>query len=161
VNITQNSSRFEKSRLTDQMGSTQPPGSPTRAPGPPADQSPPHDISALNADTSNVPSQFKPLVSSFKNLFTKFESAKIAPSQKRIVSDASKRVGILFWQLNKGNIDPVVAEKVMQYSSALAKGDLAAANAVQTELTESAWDDSSSHWLCCFKRLTRFAQAIK
>lgn len=127
----------------------------------PTEPIPPSDINALNADTSNMPTQFKPIVNHMKSLFTKFESANVAPSQRRIVADASKRIGLLFWDMNQGKIPPAVAEKVMKYSQSLVAGDMATASKVLEDLTETAWNESSSHWLSSFKRLIRLAQTIK
>ena len=137
------------------------PASPKRPSSPPTEPLPPHDINALNADTSKVPAQFVPIVAHLKALFTKFESANVASTQKRIVADASKRVGMLFWDLNRGKIAPAVAEKVMQYAQALSSGDTTTATRVLADLTETAWDETSSHWLSSFKRLIRLAQTIK
>lgn len=137
------------------------PASPVRQETAPLEPMPPPDMTALSADTSNVPGQFKPIVTSLKGLFTRFESANVAPSQKRIVADASKRIGVLFWDLNRGKINSAVAEKVMQYAQALSSGDTATATKILAELTDTAWNEATSHWLSAFKRLIRLAQTIK
>lgn len=125
------------------------------------EETPPHDINALNAETGNIPPQFKPIVTHLKTLFSKMESSNVAPSQRRIVADASKRVGLLFWYLNKGKVKDDVAQKVLKYAQALASGDVQTASKVLEDLTETAWDEVSSHWLSSFKRLIKLAQSIK
>eukprot|EP00210_Caulerpa_lentillifera_P002066 g1981.t1 len=142
--------------------SAQQPGSPMKTPAPvPVEESPPHDVTALNADTSQIAPQYKAIVTHLQALFTRMESSNVAPSQRRIVVDASKRVGWLFWYLNKGKVKDVVAQKVLKYAQALVSGDMQTASKVLDDLTETAWDEVSSHWLSSFKRLIKLAQTIK
>ncbi|PSC76171.1 transport SEC31-like protein B isoform B [Micractinium conductrix] len=127
---------------------------PITAPPPPP-PGPPANITLANADTSSVPAQLKPVVVSLSGLYKVCEQGAGAhPGKRREVEDSSKKLGALFWKLNKGEVSPSVGGKLLQLCQALDAGDFVTATHVQVSLTTSDWDECS-HWLTALKRLIK------
>lgn len=107
-------------------------------------------------DTSATPQELKPIVDSLRKLFQHCMSIA-PPAKKREMDDNSKRLGGLFWCLNKGDVSPTVAGKLSALCQALDAGDLTSAGHIQVQMTTSDWDECS-HWLTALKRLIKTAQ---
>lgn len=128
---------------------------------PPSTNTAPPDINIKNVDTSSITSNQKPIEMAFKTFIEKLESSSIPASQKRIVADASKRIGMLLFDLNAGKISQEVGDLILGFVKALTAGQSDVAMKLTDQLTDNAWDDSSAHWLVSFKRLIRLRQYIK
>ena len=72
------------------------------------------------------------------------------------MEDNSKRLGNLFWSLNKGDVSPSVSAKLQLLQQALDAGDLQYANNLQVQMTTTDWDECSQ-WLTALKRLIKVA----
>ncbi|KAL4435628.1 hypothetical protein ABPG77_002591 [Micractinium sp. CCAP 211/92] len=127
---------------------------PITAPPPPP-PGPPPNITLANADTSTVPAELRPVVNSITNLYKVCEmGAGGHPGKKREVEDSSKKLGALFWRMNKGEVSQSVASKLLQLCQALDGGDFVTATHLQVSLTTSDWDECSA-WLTALKRLIK------
>ncbi|EFN56942.1 hypothetical protein CHLNCDRAFT_143487 [Chlorella variabilis] len=125
---------------------------PITAPPPPP-PGPPANITLANADTSSVPAHLQPIVASLTNLYRMCEMAAGAhPGKKREVEDSSRKLGALFWRMNKGEVSQSVGTKLLQLCQALDGGDL-------VSLTTSDWDECSA-WLTALKRLIKARQMM-
>merc|ERR1719434_564796 len=67
-------------------------------------------------------------------------------------NDIAKRLDELYTKLQAGHVDTTVSQKVMQMARSLESQDYAAANKIQSELCNSAWDQNKN-WLMGIKRL--------
>ena len=123
---------------------------------PPAPVGPPANINITTADTSATPPPLKPVVDSLNKLYQHCVSVA-PPAKKREMEDNSKRLGVLFWHLNKGDVSPSVGAKLQSLCQSLDAGDLATASHIQVQMTTSDWDECSQ-WLTALKRLIKTAQ---
>lgn len=127
---------------------------PITAPPPPP-PGPPANISLASADTSSVPAHLQPVVLSLSNLYKVCEQGAGAhPGKRREVEDSSKKLGALFWRMNRGEVSQSVAGKLLQLCQALDAGDFVTATHLQVSLTTSDWDECSP-WLTALKRLIK------
>ncbi|KAL4425258.1 hypothetical protein ABPG75_009274 [Micractinium tetrahymenae] len=127
---------------------------PITAPPPPP-PGPPANVTLANADTSSVPAHLRPVVNSLTNLYKVCEmGAGGHPGKKREVEDSSKKLGALFWRMNRGEVSQSVAGKLLQLCQALDAGDFVTATHLQVSLTTSDWDECSA-WLTALKRLIK------
>ncbi|PRW34057.1 transport SEC31-like protein B isoform A [Chlorella sorokiniana] len=132
---------------------------PITAPPPPP-PAPPANICINTADVSSVPPHLQPVVTSLTNLYRVCEAAAGAhPSKKREVEDSSKKLGALFWKMNKGEVSQSVAGKLLQLCQALDMGDFVTATHLQVSLTTSDWDECAA-WLTALKRLIKARQTM-
>ncbi|KAI3683014.1 hypothetical protein L1987_83469 [Smallanthus sonchifolius] len=132
-------------------GQMQQPNTSTEAPPP----------TVQTADMSNVPAQQRPVIGTLTRLFNETSEAlggsHAVPAMKREIDDNSKKIGALFVKLNNNDISKNAAEKLIQLSQALDRGDFPRALKIQVDLTTSDWDECS-FWLATLKRMIRIRQ---
>mmetsp|Transcript_24380 Transcript_24380/g.43410 ORF Transcript_24380/g.43410 Transcript_24380/m.43410 type:complete len:1160 (-) Transcript_24380:43-3522(-) len=150
----QTPSAFVPQAPSSQRGAAAP--APVKPAAPPAPTGPPSTINIQTADTSSVPAELKPVVNSLGRLFQHVQSFS-APAKKREMDDNAKRLGGLFWHLNKADVSPSVAGKLTALCQALDAGDFPQASHIQVQMTTSDWDECSQ-WLTALKRLIKSAQ---
>lgn len=148
------------------MGVMQPP-SPSQSPqmGPATAQAtppaPPPTVQTV--DTSNVPAQQRPVITTLTRLFNETSEAlggsHANPAKKREIDDNSKRIGALFAKLNSGDISKNASDKLVQLCQALDIGDFSTALQIQVLLTTSEWDECN-FWLATLKRMIRTRQSV-
>lgn len=138
------------------------PSTPTQAPQvqhPVATPAPPPTVQT--ADTTNVPAQQRPVVTTLTRLFNETSEAlggsRANPARKREIEDNSKKIGALFTKLNSGDISRNAAEKLVAICQALDNGDYATALQIQVQLTTSDWDECN-FWLATLKRMIKTRQ---
>lgn len=85
-----------------------------------------------------------------RGVFTNLMDAGSMDVRKR--NDIAKRLDELYTKLQAGHVDTTVSQKVMQMARSLESQDYAAANKIQSELCNSAWDQNKN-WLMGIKRL--------
>jgi protein transport protein SEC31 len=74
----------------------------------------------------------QPVVKALRGLFDVCSAAVAsAPGKKREMEDNSKRLGGLFWRLNKGDVTSSVAASLTQLAAALESRDFATASQIQ------------------------------
>ncbi|XP_073128380.1 protein transport protein SEC31 homolog B isoform X2 [Henckelia pumila] len=136
-----------------QPASVQPPVTPA---------APPPTVQTV--DTSNVPAQQKPVISTLTGLFNETSEAlggsRANPAKKREIEDNSKKLGALFAKLNTGDISKNAAEKLVHLCQALDKGDFSTALQIQVQLTTSDWDECN-FWLATLKRMIKTRQSLR
>jgi len=146
---------------SSQRGASAVPGpAPAQAPAkpapPPTPAGPPANTNMQTVDISGTPAELKPVADTLGKLF--HHCASIAPAaKKREMDDNSKRLGVLLWHLNKGDVSSNVAGKLKSLCQSLDAGDLATASHIQVQMTTSDWDECSQ-WLTALKRLIKTAQ---
>lgn len=108
-----------------------------------------------SVSTADVVPDARPIVASLGRLYAASVAAAAGnAAKKRELDDSSKKLGALFWRLNRRDVSPSVLAKLLQLCSALDKGDLTTAGHVQVQLTSADWDEASS-WLPALKRLVK------
>ncbi|XP_057976811.1 protein transport protein SEC31 homolog B [Malania oleifera] len=112
-------------------------------------------------DTSNVPAQQRPVISTLTKLFNETSEvlggSRANPAKKREIEDNSRRIGALFAKLNSGDISKNALEKLVQLCQALDNGDFGTALQIQVLLTTSEWEECS-FWLATLKRMIKTRQ---
>lgn len=136
------------------------PMSPPKAKTPPTPKGPPADISINTADTSQVPPDQKQVIAALTNLFKQCETAARVPAKQKEMADNSKRLGALFWKMNKREVSPAVMEKLVQLALVLQQGDLVVASQIQNQLSDTAWEEGEM-WLPALKRLLKAKQMMQ
>ncbi|ONK67816.1 uncharacterized protein A4U43_C05F4080 [Asparagus officinalis] len=141
------------------------PSSPTQpaqmkpAVAPPA---PPPTVQTV--DTSNVPAELKPVITTLTRLYHESSEAlggsHANASKKREIEDNSRKIGALFAKLNSRDISPNAAAKLSQLCQALDTGDFAGALHIQVVLTTSDWDECN-FWLAALKRMIKARQSVR
>lgn len=117
-------------------------------PPPPPPPGPP--VTLANADVSAVPEAMRPVVDSLTDLYYDFYNDN--DTQPREAEDTSKRIGALFWKLNRGEVSQGVCEKLRHLCQALDAGDSETATRLRIALTVRDWDECG-HWLIALRRL--------
>ncbi|KAH6765868.1 transducin family protein / WD-40 repeat family protein [Perilla frutescens var. hirtella] len=146
------------------MGLSQPssPTQPAPVQPPVAPPAPPPTVQTV--DTSNVPAQQKPVITTLTRLFNETSEAlgglRANPAKKREIEDNSRKLGALFAKLNSGDISKNAAEKLVQLCQALDKGDFGTALQIQVLLTTSDWDECN-FWLSTLKRMMKTRQNLR
>ncbi|GMP61016.1 hypothetical protein CsSME_00023647 [Camellia sinensis var. sinensis] len=119
---------------------------------------------AQTADTSNVPAQQRPVITTLMRLFNETSEAlggsRANPAKKREIEDNSRKIGALFAKLNSGDISKNAAEKLVQLCQALDNGDFSTALQIQVQLTTSDWDECN-FWLATLKRMIKTRQNVR
>lgn len=146
------------------MGLVQPP-SHTQTPPAPAPVAPPAPPPTVQTvDTSNVPAQQRPVITTLTKLFNETSEAlggsRANPAKKREIEDNSKKFGSLFEKLNSGDISKNAGEKLVQLCQALDRGDFSSALQIQVLLTTSDWDECNT-WLAALKRMIKTRQNVR
>ncbi|XP_010938544.1 protein transport protein SEC31 homolog B isoform X1 [Elaeis guineensis] len=115
-------------------------------------------------DTSNVPAELRPVITTLTKLYHETSEAlggsRANPSKKREIEDNSRKIGALFSKLNSGDISPNAASKLGQLCQALDGGDYAGALHIQVLLTTSDWDECN-FWLAALKRMIKTRQTVR
>nr|XP_019707398.1 protein transport protein SEC31 homolog B isoform X2 [Elaeis guineensis] len=115
-------------------------------------------------DTSNVPAELRPVITTLTRLYHETSEAlggsRANPSKKREIEDNSRKIGSLFAKLNSGDISPNAASKLGQLCQALDAGDYASALHIQVLLTTSDWDECN-FWLAALKRMIKTRQSMR
>ncbi|PSS26483.1 Protein transport protein SEC31 B like [Actinidia chinensis var. chinensis] len=115
-------------------------------------------------DTSNVPAQQRPVISTLTKLFNETSEAvggsRANPAKKREIEDNSRKIGALFAKLNSGDISKNAAEKLVHLCRALDNGDFITALQIQVQLTTSDWDECN-FWLATLKRMIKTRQSVR
>ncbi|XP_059649143.1 protein transport protein SEC31 homolog B-like [Cornus florida] len=146
------------------MGPVQPPSPTQSAPVQPAitPAAPPPTVQTV--DTSNVPAQQRPVITTLMRLFNETSEAvgglRANPAKKREIEDNSRKIGALFAKLNSGDISKNAAEKLVQLCQALDNGDFSTALQIQVLLTTSDWDECN-FWLATLKRMIKTRQNVR
>ncbi|KAF8403760.1 hypothetical protein HHK36_011865 [Tetracentron sinense] len=146
------------------MGPMQPPSPSQPAPVQPVytPAAPPPTVQTV--DTSNVPAQQKPVITTLMRLFNETSEAvggsHANPAKKREIEDNSRKIGALFAKLNSGDISKNAAEKLVQLCQALDNGDFGTALQIQVILTTSEWDECN-FWLATLKRMIKTRQNVR
>ncbi|CAI9102929.1 OLC1v1001324C2 [Oldenlandia corymbosa var. corymbosa] len=141
------------------------PSSPTQAAPiqPPATPAPPPPT-VQTADTSNVPAQQKPVITTLTRLFHETSEAlggsRAIPAKRKEIDDNSRKLGVLFVKLNSGDISKRAAEKLTLICQALDNSDFATALKLQVELTGTDWDECN-FWLMALKRMIKTRQTMR
>ncbi|XP_058078793.1 protein transport protein SEC31 homolog B-like isoform X2 [Magnolia sinica] len=116
------------------------------------------------ADTSNVPAELRPVITTLTRLYNEISEAlggsRANPAKKREMEDNSRKIGSLFAKLNSGDISPNAASKLSQLCQALDSGDFAGALHIQVLLTTSDWDECN-FWLAALKRMIKTRQNVR
>lgn len=134
------------------------PAAPAAAPAPPPAPvvpKPPANLTMDAVETKEVKPAHQAIVKSLTVLFKQCEAAAGShPARKKEVDDASKRLAVLMWKLNRGDVSESACGKLTQMAAALDGGDVAAATQVQVAMTTSDWDECSG-FLAALKRLLK------
>ncbi|EIE18851.1 hypothetical protein COCSUDRAFT_49081 [Coccomyxa subellipsoidea C-169] len=128
------------------------PPQPAQPPPPPAPTGPPPNVHMDTVDTSKVSGEMQPVVAALRQLVR--ECNPVMAAKAREDSDNKKRIGMLFWRLNAGDVSPGVQAKLQQLAAALAARDFGQANSIQTALTTTDWDECDK-WLTALRRLLK------
>ncbi|XP_057498438.1 protein transport protein SEC31 homolog B-like isoform X2 [Actinidia eriantha] len=146
------------------MGSTQPsrPTQPAQVEPTITPAAPPPTVQTV--DTSNVPAQQRPVITTLTRLFNETSEAlggsRANPAKKREIEDNSRKIGALFAKLNSGDISKNAAEKLVQLCQSLDNGDFGTALQIQVQLTTSDWDECN-FWLATLKRMIKTRQNLR
>ena len=131
---------------------------PSAPPAPVIPSGPPPDTTLMNVGTEKIPAHLSGVVQSLKSLYQGAEAVVGGqPARRRELEDASKKLGLLIWKMNEGQVSSSVSEKLQQLCRALDAHDFARAAHIQVMLTTSDWDECSS-WLTALKRLIKLRQ---
>lgn len=76
-----------------------------------------------------VSGEMQPVVAALRQLVR--ECNPVMAAKAREDSDNKKRIGMLFWRLNAGDVSPGVQAKLQQLAAALAARDFGQANSIQ------------------------------
>ncbi|KAF2293722.1 hypothetical protein GH714_004326 [Hevea brasiliensis] len=146
------------------MSSMQPP-SPTQSASvqaAAAPAAPPPTVQTV--DTSNVPANQKPVITTLTRLFNETSEAlggsRANPARKREIEDNSRKIGALFAKLNSSDISKNASDKLIQLCQALDKNDFSTALQIQVLLTTSEWDECN-FWLATLKRMIKTRQGVR
>ncbi|GLC43098.1 hypothetical protein PLESTF_001202800 [Pleodorina starrii] len=129
----------------------------TKPSAPPPPPGPPTNISIATADTSAVPAELRPVVTSLTNLYNACLPLANNPAKKREMDDNTKKIGMLFWKLNAGEVSASVVPKLQQLCAAIDGGDWHSANHIQVQMTTTDWDECG-FWLSAVKRMIKLRQ---
>ncbi len=81
---------------------------------------------------TQVPAEYQVIVSSLRDLVHTFiTNAGTHPGKKREADDNSKKVGVLFWRINAGELSPEVLDKLRALVSAIQSGNGPDATSIQ------------------------------
>ncbi|KAK8565975.1 hypothetical protein V6N12_059519 [Hibiscus sabdariffa] len=143
------------------MSPTQPPSPPKSAPVQPAAAPTAPTPTVQTVDTSNVPAQQKPVITTLTRIFNETSQAlggsRANPAKKREIEDNSRKLGALFAKLNSGDVSKNASDKLIQLCQALDNNDFGTALQIQLLLTTSEWDECN-FWLATLKRMIKTRQ---
>lgn len=112
-------------------------------------------------DTGSVPQEMQGVVRSLSALYRNCSVVAASnPIKKREMEDNSKRLAVLFYSLNSGDVSNKVCAKLRDLCHALDAGDFAAASHIQVGMTTSDWDECSA-WLTALKRLIKTGSSLR
>ena len=138
------------------FGQTAPAPAPAPAPAQAKPVKPvaPANTNISNVDTSKISDDLKPAIASLTQLYQ--TCAQGHPARKKELDDVSKKLGVLFFKLNIGDVKPSVKASLIELSAALAQGDSARAGQIHVQLTTTDWDECGP-WLTALKRLMKLS----
>lgn len=78
------------------------------------------------------------------------------------MADSSKRLGMLFWKMNKRELSAAMVQSLLDLVRALEAGDMASALNIQLRMTDTQnlWEEGEA-WLPALKRLLRTRQMLR
>ncbi|CAN0440858.1 unnamed protein product [Ectocarpus sp. 12 AP-2014] len=139
-------------------GGMMPSSSPSPPGAPPA--APTSTASATSSVAAAAPAPPPPsdaesqaVVSALNGMLGALSEAPLSPTEKKMLGDVTKAVGILFGKMGRGQVEQETLAKVGQLVESLQARDIKRAGAVQHGLTNSAWA-SHKDWLKALKYLT-------
>eukprot|EP00963_Diacronema_lutheri_P007132 scaffold626_cov337-Pavlova_lutheri.AAC.17 len=122
---------------------------------------PPKGLTLETVDTGSVPQEMQGVVRSLSALYRNCSAVTASnPIKKREMEDNSKRLAVLFYSLNSGDVSNKVCAKLRDLCHALDSGDFAAASHIQVGMTTSDWDECSA-WLTALKRLIKTGSSLR
>ena len=157
--------------FTPQTGQGPPGG---MAGGPPASAAPPapkveakpavpqipSNITIASADVSKVAPDLKPVIACLTESYNICAKAYEGnPGKQREVNDNSRRLGILFFKLNIGDIKPSVKTSLIELCRALSARDFPSASKIHISLTTTDFDECGQ-WLTALKRIIKTRQTL-
>ncbi|XP_043723401.1 protein transport protein SEC31 homolog B-like isoform X1 [Telopea speciosissima] len=146
------------------MAPMQPPGAAQLAQVQPATTPAVPPPTVQTVDTSNVPAQQRPVITTLSRLFNETSEAlggsRANPAKKREIEVNSRKIGTLFAKLNTGDISKNATDKLIQLCQALDNGDFGTALQIQVLLTTSEWDECN-FWLATLKRMIKTRQNVR
>ncbi len=156
--------------FTPQTGGLAPPsaGGPPSSAAPPAPKKEtkpaapqiPSNISIASADVSKVAPDLKPIIACLTESYNICAKAYEGnPGKKREVLDNSRRLGILFFKLNIGDIKPTVKTQLLDLCRALSARDFPSASKIHINLTTTDFDECGQ-WLTALKRIIKTRQTL-
>ncbi|XP_077247850.1 protein transport protein SEC31 homolog B-like [Tasmannia lanceolata] len=138
------------------------PTQPSQIPSVTTPPAPPPTVQTV--DTSNVPAELRPVITTLTRLFNETSEAlggsRANSAKKREMEDNSRKIGALFAKLNSGDISSNAASKLGQLCQAVNSGDFGAALHIQVLLTTSDWDECN-FWLAALKRMIKTRQSVR
>lgn len=109
---------------------------------------------------SKVATDLKPVVSCLIESYNICAKAYEGnPGKKREVDDNSRRIGILFFKLNIGDVKPSVRAQLLDLCRALSARDFASASKIHISLTTTDFDECGQ-WLTALKRIIKTRQTL-
>jgi protein transport protein SEC31 len=112
-------------------------------------------VTLESVSTADVAPDARPVVASLGHLYASCVAAAAGnAAKKRELDDSSKKLGALFWRMNKRDVSPSVQSKLTLLCAALDKSDFVSAGQVHQQLTAGDWDEAAS-WLPALKRLMK------
>jgi protein transport protein SEC31 len=120
----------------------------------------PSNISIASADVSQVAADLKPVIACLTESYNICAKAYEGnPGKKREVDDNSRRLGILFFKLNMGDIKPSVKASLLELCKALSARDFVSASKIHISLTTTDFDECGQ-WLTALKRIIKTRQQV-
>lgn len=104
-------------------------------------------LSGNGHEGPQVPANLQGVVKAIRTLYDTCAAAVAAqPGKKREMEDNAKRLGNLFWKLNKNDVSQSVANSLIQLAAALNARDVAAATQIQVRTLGPARFPSCCLW---------------
>lgn len=104
----------------------------------------------------DLSTDLQPIKDGLLELVAILSSHQLGPADKKQMSEGEKGIAILLKRLARGDIDPLVANKMSAMVTALRNGDFATAASIQTGLVTSDWRDNKD-WLKGIKNVIQIA----
>jgi len=133
---------------------------PPPRPEAPAKPQPPANCTMENVDTSKVSGDLAAITTSLRAMYDVCaQAAGGNPAKRKEMDDSSKRLAVLLFKANIGEVSSSVTEKLKSLAQALDMADYQSAQNIQMALTTGDWDECS-FWLTALKRLLKFRSTL-
>jgi protein transport protein SEC31 len=133
---------------------------PPPRPAAPAKPQPPANCTMENVDTSKVSGDLAAITTSLRAMYDVCaQAAGGNPAKRKEMEDSSKRLAVLLFKANIGEVSSSVTEKLKSLAQALDMADYQSAQNIQMALTTGDWDECS-FWLTALKRLLKFRSTL-